>query len=137
MKAILENGIVFFILNIWTLSLFGQQNLTVDQEQPLPESCCLQTVISEPQGPSLRICTSDTTRWVLPFNGGTSQNSRAPSNYFKYQRTEYLITPAEMMASGFTAGLNINSIGFLIQTEGIEKLKGSFNIYLKNPGDTF
>ena len=42
---------------------------------------------------------TETTVWALPENGGTSANTRAPGNNYKYQRTEYLITPAEMAAS--------------------------------------
>lgn len=73
--------------------------------------------------------------WTLPNNGSTSANSRAPSNFFKYQRTEYLITPAEMAASGFPVGSNIQSIGWLIYAAGTGTLTGTLNIYLKNTSD--
>lgn len=81
------------------------------------------------------IPTLETSTWVLPDNGGTSQNSRAPSNYWKYQRTEYLITATEMAASGFTSGLGIQTIGFWVSAAGVGTLSGTFNLYLKNTTD--
>ena len=73
--------------------------------------------------------------WTLPSTGSTSQNSRAPSNYWKYQRTEYVITPAEMAASGFPVGYEVNSIGFSNSAAGVGTLAGTFNVYIKNTSD--
>ena len=73
--------------------------------------------------------------WALSTDGSTSQNSRAPSNYWKYQRTEYLITPAEMTASGFPSGSAINSIGFILSAAGTGTLSGTLNVYLMNTTD--
>ncbi len=87
------------------------------------------------QGSNSDAPLTETTLWVLPENGGTSSNTRAPGNNAKYQRTEYLITPAEMAASGFTSGLNINSIGYLLQAAGAGTLSGTLNIYLRNTTD--
>ncbi len=79
--------------------------------------------------------TDALTVWALPTNQSTSGNSRAPSNFWGYQRTEYLITAAEMTASGFPNGAAINSIGFLIATAGVGNLTGTLNIYLRNTTD--
>ncbi len=76
------------------------------------------------------------TIWALPTNGSTSVNSRAPSNGWKYQRTEYLITESEMAASGFPSGAIINAIGFYIASSGTGPLSGTLDIYLKNTTDT-
>ncbi len=73
--------------------------------------------------------------WTLPSVGSTSGNTRAPGNTFRYQRTEYLITPAEMAASGFPVGYEVNSIGFLIGTAGATSQTGTFTVYLKNTSD--
>ncbi|MFZ4548601.1 MAG: hypothetical protein ACOYN4_14240, partial [Bacteroidales bacterium] len=73
--------------------------------------------------------------WALPSIGSTSGNTRAPGNTFRYQRTEYLITAAEMAASGFPVGYEVNSIGFLIGTAGATTQSGNFTVYLKNTTD--
>jgi len=73
--------------------------------------------------------------WTVPSNGSTSANTRAPGNASKYQRTEYLITAAEMAASGFPNGNEINSIGFLIATAGATTQTGTLTVYLKNTTD--
>lgn len=73
--------------------------------------------------------------WTLPSLGATSGNTRAPGNTFRYQRTEYLITPAEMAASNFPSGFQVNSIGFLIGTAGATTQTGAFTVYLKNTTD--
>ncbi len=73
--------------------------------------------------------------WALPSIGSTSGNTRCPGNTWRYQRTEYIITPAEMAASGFPVGSEINSIGFLIGTAGVGTQTGQFTVYLKNTTD--
>ncbi|MEI6062329.1 MAG: hypothetical protein WCR72_16620, partial [Bacteroidota bacterium] len=73
--------------------------------------------------------------WTLPSIGSTSGNTRCPGNSFRYQRTEYLITAAEMATSGFPVGYEVNSIGFLIGTAGVGTQAGLFNVYLKNTAD--
>jgi len=79
--------------------------------------------------------TDALTVWAVPFEGSTSGNSRAPSNFWKYQRTQYLITAAEMSASGFPLNAAINSIGFAINTAGVGTLSGTLNVYLLNTTD--
>jgi len=73
--------------------------------------------------------------WSLPSTGATSGNTRIPGNTFRYQRTEYLITAAEMAASSFPVGQEINSIGFLVGTAGATTQSGTFTVYLKNTSD--
>ena len=73
--------------------------------------------------------------WALPSIGSTSGNTRCPGNTYRYQRTEYLITPAEMAASGFPTGYDVNSIGFLIGTAGVGTQSGAFTVYLRNTSD--
>jgi len=70
--------------------------------------------------------------WVLPSTGGTSSNTRAPGNTYRYQRTEYLITPAEMAASGFPNGAAVDAIGWLVGTAGATSQTGTLNIWLMN-----
>ena len=79
--------------------------------------------------------TDQLTLWVLPTNGGTSGNTRAPGNAFLYQRTQYLITAADMAASGFPSGALINSIGFYIRSAGVGTQSGTLNIWLMNTTD--
>lgn len=73
--------------------------------------------------------------WALPSTGATSGNTRIPGNIYRYQRTEYLITAAEMAASNFPSGQDINSIGFLVGTAGATTQSGTFTVYLKNTSD--
>ncbi|MBK7213556.1 MAG: hypothetical protein IPH88_09745 [Bacteroidales bacterium] len=73
--------------------------------------------------------------WSLPSDGSTSGNTRAPGNSYKYQRTEYLVTAAEMAASGFPSGYTIDAIGFLIATAGATTQSGTFKVYLMNTTD--
>ncbi|MBM3435847.1 MAG: hypothetical protein FJY07_06490, partial [Bacteroidetes bacterium] len=79
--------------------------------------------------------TDDVKLWVLPSTGATSGNSRAPSNYWNYQRTEYLIRQTEIAASGFPAGATVNSISFYIQAAGTGNLTGTLDIWLMNTAD--
>lgn len=79
--------------------------------------------------------TEEVKIWVLPTSGATSGNSRAPSNFWKYQRTKYLITPADMAASGFPTGSVVSSIGFFINTAGVGTLTGTLKVWLQNTAD--
>ena len=97
----------------------GQEN---QKEQPAPEKYG-------------NIFNDNLTMFTLPSTGATSPNTRAPSNYWKSQRTEYLITAAEMASSGFPSGSLISSIGFYVYTSGVGNLTGTFKVYLKNTTD--
>lgn len=73
--------------------------------------------------------------WVLPDNGSTSGNTRIPGNTFRFQRTSYLITAAEIAASGFPSNHLIDAIGYRITTAGATAQTGSFKIWLRNTTD--
>ncbi len=90
------------------------------------------------QGQDLTSMTPESdymSAWVLPSTGATSGNSRCPSNVFLYQRTEYLITAAEMAASGFPNGFDVTSIGWLLNSAGDTAQTGNIKIYLMNTAD--
>jgi len=74
--------------------------------------------------------------YALPSNGATSQNSRMPSNFWKFQRTWYLIKPDEMAASGFPSGYTVDGLGFNVTAAGTGTLTGTLNIYLLNTTNT-
>ncbi len=72
---------------------------------------------------------------VLPNNGAGSQQS-SPQGGIQYQRGFYLITPAEMQASGINTNSNISSIGFTLAAPQSFATKGAFKLYLQNTTDT-
>lgn len=72
---------------------------------------------------------------VLPNNNGTSQNGRSPQGAFRYNRSIWLITAAEMASSGFTAGSVVNSIGFNLVAAQDVTTTGNFTVYLQNTAD--
>ncbi len=80
--------------------------------------------------------TDNLSFWALPSWGGGSAFSRAPHNGYKYQRTEYLITPSEMAASGLPASSVLTNIAFNITGAGVGTLSGTLNIYLMNTANT-
>lgn len=49
---------------------------------------------------------------VLPNDGGTSGNGRAPSVAWRRIRTHYLIKATEISASGFANGSQVGQIGW-------------------------
>ncbi len=67
---------------------------------------------------------------------GYSSSGRAPGNTYKYQRSIYLLTPAEMAASGLPNSSVINSIGWSIMQAGTGALTGTLKIYLLNTTNT-
>lgn len=71
---------------------------------------------------------------VLPNNGGTSGNGRAPSVRYSHARAVYLITPAEMAASGFINGSLVSGIGWTYQAAGAAGIAG-LKVYLQNTSD--
>ncbi len=72
---------------------------------------------------------------VLPNNGAGSQQS-SPQGGIQYQRGFYLITPAEMQASGINTNTNISSVGFTLAAPQSFATKGAFKLYLQNTTDT-
>lgn len=82
-------------------------------------------------------CFSQETQYynALPNNGSTSGNSRAPQGFQRYSRTVYLITAAEVTASGLVNGDVINSIGFNYSSAQNVATTGNFTVYLQNTTD--
>ncbi|TGD59453.1 T9SS type A sorting domain-containing protein [Flavobacterium humi] len=72
---------------------------------------------------------------ALPNNNSTSGNGRAPQGATKYNRSIWLITAAEMTASGFTNGSVVNSLGFNYSTAQNIATTGNIVIYLQNTAD--
>ena len=72
---------------------------------------------------------------ALTNNGSTSPNSRAPQGSQRYSRTVYLITAAEVMASGLVNGDIINSIGFNYFAAQNIATTGNFIVYMENTAD--
>ena len=119
---------ILSLILLTSLNLFGQIN-----DSKIPD---YKTFDASKSSQNFESGGTDAlTVWAVPFEGSTSGNSRAPSNFWKYQRTEYLITAAEMLASGFPNSTVINSIGFAIQTAGVGTLSGTLNIWLMNTSD--
>ena len=73
---------------------------------------------------------------VLPNNGGTSGFERAPHVGYRYGRSVYLITQAELQAAKYASGSSPTTIGWNYQTApglvGMAPLK----IYMQNTTDT-
>jgi hypothetical protein len=83
------------------------------------------------------LCQAQETQYynALPNNGSTSGNSRAPQGLQRYSRTVYIITAAEMAASGLSNGDVINSIGFNYSSAQDVPTTGSFIVYMENSTD--
>jgi hypothetical protein len=77
----------------------------------------------------------DVNIYALPDNGATSGNARAPQGSQRYARTVYLITAAELMASGFPSNEVINLIGFRYSVAQSVETTGDFKVYLQNTTD--
>ncbi len=73
---------------------------------------------------------------VLPNNGGTSGNGRAPLANFRGIKSVYLITPAEMTAAGFPSGGSPSAIGWHYSTAPGVAATGTLIVYLQNTSDT-
>lgn len=84
---------------------------------------------------SLSIHAQSDTYTVLLNNGGISQNGRAPQGARPGGRSIWLITAAEMTASGFTAGSVVNSLGFNYSVAQSTTTTGTIVIYLQNTAD--
>jgi hypothetical protein len=72
---------------------------------------------------------------ALLSNGSTSGNSRAPQGLQRYSRTVYLITAAEVTASGLVNGDVINAIGFNYSTAQNVATTGNYTVYMQNTTD--
>ncbi len=73
---------------------------------------------------------------VLPGDGSTSGNARAPSTRFASSRAVYLITAAELAASGYSNGQSPTSIGWNYDTAPGVGGTAPLKVYLQNTSDT-
>jgi len=72
---------------------------------------------------------------VLPTSGSTSGNSRAPQGTQRYIRTCYVISPAEITASGLPTSSVLNAISFEYSTAQNAATTGTMKVYLQNTTD--
>jgi hypothetical protein len=72
---------------------------------------------------------------VLPNNNSSSTNMRAPHVRFRYGRSVYLITAAEMAANGFASGASPSAIGWnYLVSPGLVG-SGTLVVYMQNSTD--
>ncbi len=72
---------------------------------------------------------------VLPGNGSTSGNARAPSTRYRFARSTYLITAAEMAASGIQPGV-MTGIGWTTSTASGVAGAAPLKVYLELTDDS-
>lgn len=72
---------------------------------------------------------------ILPNNGGTSGNSRAPQGTQRYVRTVYIISAAEMAAAGAKNGIKFYSLGFNYNAGQNVATTGTIKMYLENTAE--
>ena len=65
---------------------------------------------------------------VLPADGAFSREN-SPQGALRYQRQMYLVTAAELLASGLPTASMINSIGFILGAAQDSVTKGKFKVY--------
>jgi len=73
---------------------------------------------------------------VLTGGTGNSGNERAPNTNFRWGRSVYLITAAELAANGYAAGTSPSSIGWTYNTGNTVGASAPLVIYLENTADT-
>src|SRR5437667_2118108 len=73
---------------------------------------------------------------VLPNNGGLSGNERAPNTNFRFGRSVYLITAAELAAIPYPSGGSPTTIGWNYQTGPGLAGSAPLIVYLENTTDT-
>ncbi len=129
----MRKSLLFLFVFLLSCGLSMAQNVKMSPRLtdggPSPQMASSSGVNSNSLGDAINL-------WALPSTGSTSGNSRIPRNATaRYQREEYLITAAEMAASGFPAANTIDGIGFYIYTAGIGTQTGTLTIYMKNTTD--
>jgi hypothetical protein len=72
----------------------------------------------------------------LPSDGGTSSHGRAPSVRYRGIKSVYLITAAELAASGLPSGVTPTGIGWHYSTAPGNVGAGMLTVYLQNTTDT-
>ena len=73
---------------------------------------------------------------VLPSDGGTSGNTRAPNPRYRGGRAVYLITASELAAAGIPAGATVTAIGWRYATAPGVVTTGTLQVFLENTADT-
>lgn len=82
------------------------------------------------------VIASAQTDYSTPISGlSTSANGRAPQGARPCNRSVWIITAAEMAASGLVSGDVINSLGFNYMTAQPTPTTGTILIYLQNTAD--
>jgi hypothetical protein len=96
------------------------------------EASSIAQAVPNPNAPTVAGCPVT----VLPSDNSTSGNERAPNGNFLFGRAVYLITAAEAVASGLTAGLSPGAIGWHYSTAPGAIATGTLIVYLQNTADT-
>lgn len=126
----------FLLITLASLLVCGLSMAQTVKRVPMPsDGGGESSEYSTPWGLNGGLVTDALQTYALPGQGATSANTRCPGNTFNYQRTEYLITAAEMAASGFPAGYTVDAIGFVVYTAGATSQTGNFKVYLRNTTD--
>jgi len=88
--------------------------------------------VPSPEAPTVEGCPVT----VLPTDGGTSINERAPNSNFRFGRAVYLITAAEAAVNGLVSGTVPSAIGWHYSTAPGVIATGSLIVYLQNTVDS-
>jgi hypothetical protein len=121
------------VISLGTLSAAQVQEQSNDALTLSPAPAKTSTVASavlNPDAPDVAGCPIT----VLPNNGGTSGNERAPNSNFRFGRAVWLITAAEAAANGLTSGMSPSAIGFNYSAAGIAA-SGTLVVYMQNTAD--
>ncbi|HLF51358.1 fibronectin type III domain-containing protein, partial [Flavobacterium sp.] len=81
------------------------------------------------------VANAQTDYYPLITGLSTSGNGRAPQGSQRYNRSIWLITAAEMTASGFANGSIVSSLGFYYLTAQNIPTTGNMTVYLQNTAD--
>ena len=122
MKSIVRLCVMMFVA--FQLTGFGQ---TLVERQDVKSNIVTKSLISH------NIVKKALS--ILPNTGGTSQNARAPQGYYRYIRTCYVITAAELKAAGVPSGIKFTSLGFNYVVGQSPATTGNMKIYLQNTTD--
>lgn len=110
----------------------GSIKLSDDSKKPVILISSKQNVISGDSGSSNNIVT------VLPGSGSISNSGRAPQGSRRYINTKYIISGAEMLASGFGSS-TVLSVGWnWANTTASQNTAtvGNLKVYLKDTAGT-
>jgi hypothetical protein len=86
-------------------------------------------------GPNTTFGTQTCPLTTLPNDSSFSTLARAPTTHFRFERSVYLITAAELAAAGYLPGTSPTSIGWNYANAGVAGA-APLTIYLQNTTDT-